>query len=505
LGVAGLVLMVQAHEGHGGIAPTFQEVVAGAEPWQVGLGIVPADPVAGETLHLEVKATAKTASGAATGRVADASQVRLLLDDTPVAVQTADAPGVLRGIVVADDPGEHTIHVEVGEPGGASGRAAFPLRVSPGPAARLRPMILIGLLLLLASIGGASWRSWRNRWQGATPVGRAALVALGAAIVFLIVPASRALGGMAARQFLPDRSEQAVDWIVETPMAIAETPGGHGEAGGPHGAAADVRQALSGEEVAGIVARVIASPGGVAEIVVPMAGRVIPTEGLRVSVGARVSKGQALASLQPTYIVHDAMHLINLRWPILQSLLDSRRRMLEAEATAERMKLALVEKAVSTRAVQEAEATAATARQEHTRWQRTLAMHDDQIRDKQPARFKFTAPISGQIAAANFAQGQLVYEGDPLFTIVDVSTVWVEVRVPERLVSRFREQTIDFVSSAYPDTSFTGRLQRVAPAVDSVSRTVSHFYAVQNPRGLLRIGLLLRVAAGSPAVQPHTS
>jgi multidrug efflux pump subunit AcrA (membrane-fusion protein) len=196
--------------------------------------------------------------------------------------------------------------------------------------------------------------------------------------------------------------------------------------------------------------------------------------------------------------MHDALHLINQRWPILQSTMEARRQMLETQITLERLQLALADQAVSTGEVQIAEAAAMQARQEYERWSRTLNMHDLQIKDDQPERVPFVSPIDGEIAVANFSQGQLVYEGLTLFTIVDITTVWVEALVPENLASQFRHATVTFTAPPYPGATFTGRLQRVAPSVDPVSRTLSHFYAVNNPRRLLRIGMSLRVSRELP-------
>jgi cobalt-zinc-cadmium efflux system membrane fusion protein len=231
-----------------------------------------------------------------------------------------------------------------------------------------------------------------------------------------------------------------------------------------------------------------------------MTGRILPVEGLHATVGQRVKKGQTVITLQPSYIMHDALHLINQRWPILQSTMDARRRMLESQVRLERLQLALADQAVATGEVQLAETVAAEARQEYQRWSRTLQMHDVQIKDDQLARLPVVSPIDGEIAVANFAQGQLVYEGQALFTLVDISTVWVETLVPEHMAPLFQDRTVVFTAAPFPGEEFKGRLQRVAPSVDPVSRTLSHFYAVPNPGRLLRIGMTLHVA---PAAGAH--
>lgn len=474
---------VLGHEGHGGVAPVFRDVRAGAETWRIGVGIAPADPLAGELIRIEVKA-APMVDGAE-GPAAGAALVRLRLDGEPLSLTTANASGVLGADVRVEEPGPHRLQVDVSVGPGAA--AEVPLQVQPGPAGRLRQVIALAFVLMLAIVAAVLARSLRARWtDGGTPQ-RATLAIV---MVGLLVGAwwlSGAIARVLAREFLPDRSHVEIDWVPEAAPAAGSTP----EDGTDRTSRGD-DATHAAAPADGITARVVAAPGAIAEITVPMPGRIVAADGPRVTLGSRVRKGQELTRLQPSYIMHDALHLINQRWPILQAMVDAKREMLQAEAAAERLKLAVADKAAAASSLQAAETAAVSAKAEFERWSRTLRMHDVQITDDQPARVPILSPIGGDVAAANFAQGQLVYEGDALFTIVDLSTVWIEARVPEQLVASFNQKTIIFESPTFPDLTFRGHLQRVAPAVEPQSRTLSHFYAVSNPRKLLRVGMLLR-------------
>ena len=485
-----------AHEGHGGVQPVVREVRVGAERWRVGLGVVPADPVAGEELHIEVKAAALAGDGGMPERPASADRVRLFVDGTNIGLRPAQTPGVLTGVYRADAVRQHQLTVEV-DTDGVTIRETFRVAVQPGPVQRLRPFVMAAFLLLSGM--GVAWM-WRRRRSLAIPGTRppvAWIAGAGLSVVAVGVLSSVAVAPILAKHLLPDRQPLAVDWISDTPTVIAGSPGAFGE-----GEAMPLRPPTGTfEGIAVIPGRVVAAPDRVADVMVPMAGRVLVLGDDHISVARPVAEGQRLVVLQPTYVMHDALHLNNLRRPILQNMLAAKRRMLEAEAAAARLKLARAEGLVSLNELQTADAAAATAKAEFERWNRELALHDVQIADDQPTRVELTAPISGEIAVANFTQGQLVYEGDLLFTIVDLTGVLVEARVPERWVSRVGDRTIEFLAPAYPSLTFTGRLKRVAGQVDPETRTLSHFYAVNNPRKLLRIGMLVSARVPADAIR----
>jgi multidrug efflux pump subunit AcrA (membrane-fusion protein) len=154
--------------------------------------------------------------------------------------------------------------------------------------------------------------------------------------------------------------------------------------------------------------------------------------------------------------------------------------------------------------VQVAQGAAAEAKIEYSRARKLLAMHDAQIRQQNLVRRPLEAPISGTIDTISMVQGQLAYENDPLFTIVDLSNLWVELRVPERLTGDWRpSQRLTFASAGSPDIRIEGTLARVSDQVDPTSRTVAHFYRVDNPGKRLRVGMRLspvldnRVMGGS--------
>ncbi|HEX9164573.1 MAG TPA: efflux RND transporter periplasmic adaptor subunit [Gemmatimonadales bacterium] len=110
-------------------------------------------------------------------------------------------------------------------------------------------------------------------------------------------------------------------------------------------------------------------------------------------------------------------------------------------------------------------------------------------------RLVLRSPIGGIIADRHIVAGARVSAGDPLFTIVDPSVIWVRARVPAASVpairpnaaARFRYET------AGPWRP-TGRRVTTAPLIDSVSRTLALVWEVGNPTGAIPIGTTATVA-----------
>lgn len=82
------------------------------------------------------------------------------------------------------------------------------------------------------------------------------------------------------------------------------------------------------------------------------------------------------------------------------------------------------------------------------------------------------APISGVIASRSIKTGNFVQINTPIFRIVDDSRLEAALNVPEReLATLKRGQPVTLLADALPGRSFAGRVDRVAPVVDSGSGT----------------------------------
>lgn len=155
----------------------------------------------------------------------------------------------------------------------------------------------------------------------------------------------------------------------------------------------------------------------------------------------------------------------------------------------------LFERRVSAqREVLEAEAALATARAAVGAAEARLAAMgfspSSTAGDRREPLVTITSPIGGTVIERNAAVDAPVGPDSVLFTIADLSTLWLTVRVPETNAAAVMKGQIVKVSvGAIPDRSIDGRIDYIAPVVASDTRTVDVRIQVPNRNGELRPGM----------------
>ncbi|MFZ5594027.1 MAG: efflux RND transporter periplasmic adaptor subunit [Pseudomonadota bacterium] len=85
-----------------------------------------------------------------------------------------------------------------------------------------------------------------------------------------------------------------------------------------------------------------------------------------------------------------------------------------------------------------------------------------------------TATLSGTVIERKVTQGQVVQPADALFTVANLSHVWVVAEVPEQQADLVREgKDVEVEIPALQEQRFTGRLIYVADTVNPETRTVT--------------------------------
>lgn len=103
------------------------------------------------------------------------------------------------------------------------------------------------------------------------------------------------------------------------------------------------------------------------------------------------------------------------------------------------------------------------------------------------ARVSLRAPFTGEVIERNATIGEVIDPNKMLFTVADLSTVWVRADFPEQQAGRLKTGlTIEVRVSAYPDTMFQGAITYVGAVIDPTTRTVTARADVSNPEGRLR-------------------
>jgi cobalt-zinc-cadmium efflux system membrane fusion protein len=92
------------------------------------------------------------------------------------------------------------------------------------------------------------------------------------------------------------------------------------------------------------------------------------------------------------------------------------------------------------------------------------------------------------------APGDVVEAGAELFSVADLSTVYVQAQVYEKDLGQVRVgQTASISMDSYPGEHFTGRVASISDLIDSQTRTASVRCQVANPGARLKLEMLATV------------
>lgn len=123
------------------------------------------------------------------------------------------------------------------------------------------------------------------------------------------------------------------------------------------------------------------------------------------------------------------------------------------------------------------------------------------------AEMSLESPIDGVIVERHATRGESVNMDDTLFTVADLSRVWVMGRVYEQQVAQVSPgMTAHLSLNAYPSRQWTGKVDFVGSVINEATRTLPIRVELDNPDGALKPGLFgaLRVVhdATAAAQQP---
>lgn len=218
-----------------------------------------------------------------------------------------------------------------------------------------------------------------------------------------------------------------------------------------------------------------------AEVTTLIRGRVVK---VHVDVGQDVKKDTLLAMLHSTDLgLAEGAYL------------KARAKLHEAELVYERAKDLHEHKAVSLAELQRREAELKTARAEARETQNRLELLGVQAQEIDRLDRELTikadvplrAPFDGRVIMRNITRGEVVEMQQKLFTVADLSNVWVIGNVPEKDVQFIRkDQTVEVIAAAYPHGIFPGTITYIGDILDPATRTMRLRVTVPNPDRLLK-------------------
>ena len=228
-------------------------------------------------------------------------------------------------------------------------------------------------------------------------------------------------------------------------------------------------------------ATVQANQNELAEVTTLIRGRVVK---VHVDVGQDVKNGALLAML----------HSVDLG-VAEGEYLKAGARLHEAELAYLRAKELYENKAISLAELLRREAVMKTVRTEVREAQNRLELlgvpreeidrleRDHTIKANVPLR----APFAGRVITRNLTQGEVVETEQKLFTVANLTDVWVIGNVPEKDVQFIRkDRKVNVILAAYPHAIFPGAITYIGDTLDPATRTMSLRVTVPNPDRLLK-------------------
>jgi len=206
-----------------------------------------------------------------------------------------------------------------------------------------------------------------------------------------------------------------------------------------------------------------------------MSGAVVQTYA---EAGQRVSAGQPLAQLDAA-VLRDQQLSAQGAVTTAQSNYDIAQRDLSRNTTLEKAG------AIAERDLERARNGLIAAQGQLSTARAQLANITKQL-DKASVR----APFSGVVSQRQANAGDVVSPGTALFTVVDPGSMQLEASVPADALTQVRVgMPVDFRVNGYPNRTFTGRITRVNPTADPVTRQVKIVASIPNAGNTLVGGL----------------
>jgi Cu(I)/Ag(I) efflux system membrane fusion protein len=117
-------------------------------------------------------------------------------------------------------------------------------------------------------------------------------------------------------------------------------------------------------------------------------------------------------------------------------------------------------------------------------------------------RLTLPSPVTGTVLERNVTHGQLVAPGTTLFTVANLSRVWVMADLYEMDLGRIHVgDPAAFSTDGAPGRTFRSRVEFVYPTVSAETRTVKVRLTLPNADGVLRPGMYGKVAVSARASQ----
>jgi cobalt-zinc-cadmium efflux system membrane fusion protein len=224
-------------------------------------------------------------------------------------------------------------------------------------------------------------------------------------------------------------------------------------------------------------------------------GRIVPDEAKQASVyalvsgrigqvnvelGDYVSKGQTLAVLKSAEVagVNNELALARSNLEIARKNRDTYKELYESNLTSER------------------EFVTARAEYEKALSELQKAENVSAITGGENSTYTLVSPLNGYIIAKNITSNSEVRNdmAEPLFSIADLSVVWILADVFEVDIDRIRlGQSVSVCALSNPDRVYMGKIDKIYNVLDPETRTMKARVSLANPNSELKAGMFVSV------------
>ena len=314
------------------------------------------------------------------------------------------------------------------------------------------------------------------------------LLVLAGGIAYRYLPRSGGKAGEDARKVTtneagkPDAPEKQAE-----PTTVTLTPDRQKQNGV---VVAVARQELLGG-VLSATGKVEANADRIAHVSPRISGKIV---GVNASLGDSVSAGQALATL-------DSVEL----GEALNRYHQSKTKLSLAQSNMERVKNLVEKKIAARKDILQADTDFKTAQSELHTDEGRLSLYgvsDSELRGESHKKplLPVRSPIGGIITEKHAIVGELAAPSLSLYTVADLSSVWVLVDINEKDLAKVHKgQAATVTVGAFPDLKLKGRITYIADLVNEATRTVKARVEVVNPGRKLKPEMFAAIELALPA------
>ncbi len=245
-----------------------------------------------------------------------------------------------------------------------------------------------------------------------------------------------------------------------------------------------------------VTGKVEANADKIAHVSPRISGKIVS---VTASLGDSVSAGKTMATL-------DSVEL----GEALSRYRQSKTKLALAQSNMERIKNLVEKKIAARKDILQAETDFKMVQTELHADEERLSLYGVAPSDLKGESFKrpflpVRSPISGIITEKHAIVGELADPSKSLYTVADLSSVWVMVDINEKDLAKVHKgQAASVAVGAFPDLKLKGRITYIAAFVDEATRTVKARIEVANPGRKLKPEMFatveLALAADAPPV-----